>query len=47
VLRKPLEQPKTKRFFDKLKQQAVLLKTISAGWEFVQVAKGKLEAFMY
>ena len=30
--------------FDKLRRQAVLIKTISAGWEFAMIACGKLDA---
>ncbi|MFZ5390875.1 MAG: inositol monophosphatase family protein [Patescibacteria group bacterium] len=39
-----LDNETDKQIFERLKKQTILLKTISAGWEFAMVAAGKLDA---
>lgn len=39
-----LDNETDRQIFERLKKQTVLLKTISAGWEFAMVATGKLDA---
>ncbi len=39
-----LASDQDKQIFERLKKQTILLKTVSAGWEFAMVAAGKLDA---